>query len=128
MTVEYFGTFIHIHINANELSEGHTFVQLADGYSYERIFINSLVNITELNTYIPVKSGDRLTFPPVNSKSPALLYLFIPDITKPADIKLMIEKFGQIPYPDYFTNPFNPILVTGDNGNKYKVIPSDQFK
>lgn len=29
---------------------------------------------------------------------------------------------------DYFTNPFEPILVTGDKGNKYKVIPSDQFK
>lgn len=120
MTVEYYGPFIHINIRANELSEGHTYVQLTDGYSYERIFINSLVNISELNTYIPVKSGDRLIFPPVNSKSPILLYLFIPDVT--------IEKFGQIPYPDYFTNPFKPILVTGDDGNKYKVIPSDQFK
>ena len=97
MTVEYFGPFIHIHFIANELSEGHTFVQLADGYSYERIFINNLVNIDEINTYITVKRGDRLTFPPVNSKSPALLYLFIPDITKPADIKLSIEKFGQVP-------------------------------
>ena len=128
MTVDYYGPFIHIHYNANELSEGHTFVQLADGYSYERIFIHSLTNISELNTYIPVSRGDRLTFPPVNCKSPALLYLFIPDTTKPADIKLSIEKFGQIPYPDYFTNPFEPILVTGDKGVKYKVIPSDQFK
>lgn len=128
MTIDYYGPFIHIHYIANELSEGHAFVQLAEGYSYERIFINSLVNIAELNTYIPVKSGDRLIFPPVNSKSPSLLYLFIPDITKPADIKLTIEKFGQIPYPDYFTNPFTPILVTGDKGDKYKVIPSDQFK
>ena len=128
MTKDYYGPFIHIHFNANELSEGHTFVQLPDGYSYERIFINNLVNIDEINTYITVKRGDRLTFPPVNSKSPALLYLFIPDVTKPADIKLTIEKFGQIPYPDYFTNPFEPILVTGDKGKKYKVIPSDQFK
>ena len=128
MTADYYGPFIHIHYTANELSEGHTYVQLPDGYSYERIFINGLVNISELNTYIPVKSGDRLTFPPVNSKSPSILYLFIPDITKPADIKLTIEKFGQIPYPDYFTNPFEPILVTGDKGKKYKVIPSDQFK
>lgn len=23
---------------------------------------------------------------------------------------------------------FEPILVTGDDGNEYKVIPSDQFK
>ena len=128
MTVEYFGPFIHIHFIANELSEGHTYVQLADGYSYERIFINNLVNIDEINTYITVKRGDRLTFPPVNSKSPSLLYLFITDITKPADIKLSIEKFGQIPNPDYFNNPFESILVTGDDGNAYPVIPSDQFK
>lgn len=128
MTTEYYGPFIHIHFNANELSEGRTYVQLPTGYSYERIFINNLVNIDEINTYITVKRGDRLTFPPVNSKSPILLYLFIPDITKPADIKLSIEKFGQIPYPDYFTNPFNPILVKGDDGKDYKVIPSDQFK
>lgn len=128
MSVEYHGPFIHISFTANELSDGHTYVQLAEGYSYERIFINNLVNITELNTYIPVQRGDRLIFPTVNSKSPTLLYLFIPDITKPADIILTIEKFGQIPYPDYFTNPFEPILVTDDDGNEYKVIPSDQFK
>lgn len=128
MTKEFYGPFIHIHFNANELSEGHTYVELPDGYSYERIFINNLVNIEEINTYITVKRGDRLTFPPVNSKSPSLLYLFIPDITKSADIKLSIEKFGQIPNPNYFTNPFNPILVTGNDGNKYNVIPSDQFK
>ena len=128
MTAEHFGPFIHIHFSANELSEGHTYVQLPDGYSYERIFINNLVNIDEINTYITVKRGDRLTFPPINSKSPSILYLFIPDITKPADIKLSIEKFGQIPFPDYFTNPCTPILVTADKGHKYKVIPSDQFK
>lgn len=128
MTKEFYGSFIHIHFNANELSDGHTYVQLPEGYSYERIFINNLVNIDEINTYITVKRGDRLTFPTVNSKSPSLLYLFIPDITKSADIKLSIEKFGQIPYPDYFTNPFAPILVTGDDGKEYKVIPSDQFK
>ena len=29
---------------------------------------------------------------------------------------------------NYFTNPFKPILVTGDDGHQYKVIPSDQFK
>ena len=128
MTVTYFGPFIQIHFIANELSEGHTYVQLPDGYSYERIFINDLVNISEINSYILVERGDRLTFPPVNSKSPSLLYLFIHDITKPAHIKISIEKFGQIPYPDYFTNPFKPILVTGDDRNKYKLIPSDQFK
>lgn len=28
----------------------------------------------------------------------------------------------------YFNGPFDPILVTGDDGNEYNVIPSDQFK
>ena len=128
MTTEYYGPFIHMHFNANELSEGHTYVQLPDGYSYERIFINMLINITELHAFQNMIRGDRLTFPPVNSKSPSILYLFIPDITKPADIRFTIEKFGQIPDPNYFTNPFTPILVTGEDGNEYKVIPSDQFK
>ena len=128
MTVTYFGSFIRIAFKANELSEGHTYVELAPGYSYERIFINELINITELHAYQGVTSGDRLTFPPVNSKSPALLYLFIPDITKPAEIRFSIEKFGQIPDPHYFDGSFKSILVTGDDGNEYPVIPSDQFK
>lgn len=28
----------------------------------------------------------------------------------------------------YFDKAFDPILVTGDDGNEYNVIPSDQFK
>lgn len=72
MTADYYGLFIHIHFNANELSEGHTYVQLADGYSYERIIIHNVYNITELHAYQSI----------------------------------------------------NP----GDDGNEYKVIPSDQFK
>lgn len=27
-----------------------------------------------------------------------------------------------------FDKAFEPILVTGDDGNEYNVIPSDQFK
>lgn len=27
-----------------------------------------------------------------------------------------------------FDSAFNPILVTGDDGKEYNVIPSDQFK
>lgn len=42
--------------------------------------------------------------------------------------RLSIEKFGQIPDAHYFDKAFDPILVVGDDGNKYKVIPSDQFK
>ena len=29
---------------------------------------------------------------------------------------------------NYFDNAFEPILVTGDDGKEYNVIPSDQFK
>ena len=28
----------------------------------------------------------------------------------------------------YFDSAFKPILVTGEDGKEYKVIPSDQFK
>ena len=34
MTQEYHGSFIHIHFDANELSDGRTTIQLADGYTY----------------------------------------------------------------------------------------------
>lgn len=43
-------------------------------------------------------------------------------------IKFYIEKFGQIPYTHYFDKAFEPILVVGEDGNEYNVIPSDQFK
>lgn len=33
-----------------------------------------------------------------------------------------------IPDPHYFDKAFEPILVTGDDGNEYNVIPSDRFK
>lgn len=122
MTVAYFWPCIRIHFIANEIPTGHTYVQLADEYSYERLFINQLTNITELY------NGAQLTFPPVNCKSPSRLYLYIPDPTKEADIRLTIEKFGQIPDAYYFDKAFDPILVTGNDGNKYNVIPSDQFK
>ena len=41
---------------------------------------------------------------------------------------ITIIKFGQIPDSHYFDAAFEPILVTGDDGNEYNVIPSDQFK
>lgn len=127
MTSEYYGSFIHIHFDANELSDGHTTIQLADGYTYERIFIHYIDNI-ELSLYMPLKVGTVITFPVVNSKSPSILPLLIKDVSKIADIRISIEKFGQFPDTHYFDKAFDPILVTGDDGNKYKVIHSDQFK
>ena len=128
MIIEYRGPFIHITFIPNELKEGHPKVQLEPGYTYERIFIHGLSNITELLPYQQVHAGDRITFPPVNSKSPSVLHLYIPDVSKRADIKFTIEKFGQIPDEHYFDEAFKPIVVTGDDGNNYPVIPSDQFK
>ena len=128
MTINYFGPFIRIYIAANELHDGHISVQLADGYTYERIIIHEVNNISELHSYQTVHTGDRITFPPVNSKSPSVLPLYIPDVTKEAEIRFSIEKFGQIPDPNYFSRAFEPILVTGEDDKEYKVIPSDQFK
>ena len=128
MTIEYYGPFIRISFKANEVVEGHTSVELAPGYTYERIFIHELLNISELHAYQRVVRGDRITFPPVNSKSPSILYLFIPNTTKPAEIRFSIEKFGQIPDPNYFYDVYKPISVRGHDDKEYKVIPSDQFK
>lgn len=54
--------------------------------------------------------------------------VYITDLTKAAEIRFTIEKFGQIPDAQYFDKAFKPILVTGDDGKEYNVIPSDQFK
>nr|DAI25622.1 MAG TPA: hypothetical protein [Caudoviricetes sp.] len=43
-------------------------------------------------------------------------------------IRITLTKFGQLPDLHYFDAAFEPILVTGDDGNEYNVIPSDQFK
>ena len=69
-----------------------------------------------------------MRFPPINSKSPCVLYPIKRDETKPAYLRFIITKFGQIPDPHYFDKIFEPILVTGEDGNEYPVIPSDQFK
>lgn len=128
MEIKYRGALIHIHIDANELSEGHKTIHLADGYTYERVFIHYLENINELTPRMVIQRGDYITFPVVNIKSPSTVELFIRDISKSADIRFSIEKFGQIPDSHYFDKAFEPILVTGDDGNEYNVIPSDQFK
>lgn len=127
MTQEYYGPFIHITFEANELSHGTINIQLADGYTYERIYIHYIDNV-ELSMFMPLERGEDITFPVDNGKSPSIIPLFIKDVSKMADIRLSIEKFGQIPDTHYFDKAFEPILVTGDDGNEYNVIPSDQFK
>ena len=121
------GPFILISIDANSQTR-EVKINLPNGYSYERIFINRVTNIAALFTNIDIHTGDRITFPVVNSKSPSKLHLFIADLSKPAEIRLTIEKFGQIPDDHYFDKAFDPIEIKGNDGNGYLIIPSDQFK
>lgn len=128
MIIQYYGPFIYIHINPNELSQGIVKIPLKDGYSYEELYIHNIMNIGGLNPYMTIHAGDDISFPVVNSKSPSILPLYVSDVSKMAEIRPSIEKFGQIPDPHYFDKAFEPILVVGDDGKEYKVIPSDQFK
>lgn len=120
------GNTLIINFNANELTSPDTTVILPDGYSYEKLLLTSAANISIINnTHV---TQFELTYPPVNSKSPSIILITVTDITKLAQLRLCITKFGQIPDPHYFNTVFEPILVTGDDGNEYNVIPSDQFK
>lgn len=113
------GNVVEVSFTANEPSQSG-FITLPDGYSYEQINI-----ISATNCYSAL--GTRI-FPPVNSKSPCQFAYAILDTTKEASFRIIIEKFGQIPDINYFNNAFEPILVVGDDGKEYNVIPSDQFK
>lgn len=120
MTIRYKGNFVSIHYEANETPE---LIQLPDGYSFDTISVLRSNNINAIYDEIGF-NGFPMTFPPINSKSPCILHPVKVDNTKSADIRILIIKFGQIPDSHYF----DPILVTGDDGNTYPVIPSDQFK
>lgn len=110
-----------------DTSAGTINVDLPDGYSYETLNITLVNNISEFNNgSIPTLGIHR--FPPVNSKSPSRLSLVVKDNTKSCEIRFEIMQFGQIPDVHYFDNAFEPILVTGNDGNEYNVIPSNQFK
>lgn len=125
MTVNYKGNFVIIRYEAGEPPKP---IQLADGYSFETISVVGSDNINVIYNEITFVLGAVMTFPPINSKSPCVLYPLIVDNKKSAYLKVLIFKFGQIPDPHYFDNAFEPILVTGDDGKEYNVIPSDQFK
>lgn len=121
------GNFLGARFEANSLTTQYVEITLPDGYSFEKIHIINSVNITTVvNTFISTR--EYLEFPVVNSKSPCKMFFTITDLTKAASISILITKFGQIPDPHYFDKAFDPILVTGDDGEKYKVIPSNQFK
>lgn len=128
MINEFKGNCIRIFIAANELTNKRVPITLPDGYSFETIHITYLSNITELVPYFLITANSVYHMPPVRSHSPAAFNLLVGNTAASAEIRLLIEKFGQIPDPHYFDKAFDPILVTGDDGNKYNVIPSDQFK
>ena len=124
MNITYKGNTVLIEIDENEQLP---LITLPDGYSYERIHVTEAANIFTLYTMTNI-ANSVFTFPAVNSKSPCTISLSRFDTTKKTRLRFSIEKFGQIPDPHYFDNTFDPILVTGNDGNEYKVIPSDQFK
>lgn len=126
MNITAKGNAIEVTFGANEPTQ-HGYITLPDGYSFEQISLLSANNCYPINNISSLLLGKR-TFPPVNSKSPCQLSYAILDTTKPASFRAIIEKFGQIPDIHYFEKPFEPILVTGDDGKEYNVIPSDQFK
>lgn len=122
MTVHVYGNSLLFEFEANEPISPIT---LPNGYSYERINITESTNIYAVNQNA---SNRILTFPPVNSKSPSIIIIGRVDAKQISRLRFSIEKFGQIPDAHYFDKAFDPILVTGDDGKEYNVIPSDQFK
>lgn len=124
MTVTYKGNFVHIRYDANEDAQ---LIKLADGYSFDTITIIGADNINVIYDQITFIQGGTMRFPPINSKSPCVLNPIKRDNTKPAYLRIIITKFGQIPDPNYFKEAFKPILVKGEDGNEYPIIPSDQF-
>ena len=126
MNITIKGNLVSISIPANEGQPSN--IQLPPGYSFEKIHINRLLNVTSLITGFKILEGEIYTFPPVNSKSPCYVQPVVGDTSKLSEIKFFIEKFGQIPDEYYFEKTFKPIAVMGNDGKKYNVIPSDQFK
>lgn len=128
MLIEYKGPTIGVVLDPNESESGFVNITLPDGYSYEQIKIIFISNIDEILPYCRATTNTSIKYPPINSMSPCILILHIIDTKAPAACGITIEKFGQIADPHYFDSVAKPISVTGEDGNKYKVIPSDQFK
>ena len=108
-------------------AENNIVYALPDGYSYETFLLTGYQNLNYINPLCKSHTGATYHFPPVRSKSPTTLMLLKNDASATASVVITIVKFGQIPDSHYFDAAFEPILVTGDDGNEYNVIPSDQF-
>lgn len=125
---------MNVYINGNclrvELSadENNILFTMPDGYSYESFMLTEANNINYINPECRAIQGTIYNFPPIRSKSPATIRLEKRNVASIASVCITITKFGQIPDVNYFDAAFDPILVTGEDGNEYNVIPSDQFK
>ena len=116
-----------IRITLTEAEDNIVFT-MPDGYSYETFLLTAFLNINYINPLCQAHQGLIYTFPPIRSKSPTTLTLLKNNASAAASVVITITKFGQLPDSHYFDAAFEPIIVTGDDGNEYKVIPSDQFK
>lgn len=126
MTINYYGNIVDIKFGTTDSSGAA--ITLIDGYSIEEMTIITNTGIYGLFLGAPIdQTTEHLRFPPVHSKNPNVIHPLF-DNTKERRFTFIITKFGQIPDPNYFDKAFEPILVTGDDGKKYNVIPSDQFK
>lgn len=126
MTINYYGNIVDIKFAKGDSSGAA--ITLIDGYSIEEMTIINNTGIYGLIIGAPISNETlSLRFPPVHSKNPSVIKPLF-DTTKDQRLTFIITKFGQIPDPHYFDKAFEPILVDGDDGKKYNVIPSDQFK
>lgn len=125
MTEYVNGNVIRLNFNANESSVNYT---LPDGYSYKKILLLVITNISTIHNNVTALARAEFEFPVVNGMSPCTFNISIADKTKPATLIILITKFGQKPDIHYFDKAFEPILVTGKDGEEYHMIPSDQFK
>ena len=101
-----YGNMIALNFTANELTKQDYKYRLPEGYSVQQMKIVSLNNalIISTNMNLPVNT---YVFPIVNGKSPSTIPINIIDISKPAFVRIAIEKFGGIPYDDYFKKHLN---------------------
>lgn len=126
MTINYYGNIVDIKFDTTDSSGAA--ITLIDGYSIEEMTIINNTGIYGLMLGFPINpTTENLRFPSVHSKNPNVIAPLF-DNTKNQRFTFIITKFGQIPDPHYFAAAFEPILVKGDDGKEYNVIPSDQFK
>lgn len=126
MTENILGNIINLSWGANELSSNIFNYTLPDGYSFQEIIVIAALNVGSIEYFLPARNS--YNFPVVSGNSPCSFRFQIDDITKSSNVKILITKFGQKPYTKYFEGAFEPILVTGKDGEEYNMIPSDQFK